>query len=134
MSSLLSVLCRTNQSILKQKRDLINVLELKHGIDKLCDIYQTPSPIINASIGQHIRHSMDHIERVTNAISYISTGSNGTNTHQKNMTLIHYDIRERGKNDEHDVLLAMARIDRVHNTFEEIIKSSSSKIFHDSTS
>jgi hypothetical protein len=112
-NNLISSLCRTNLNILKQKVDLIKILEKKHGIDQLQNyIYKTPCPIIQASIGQHIRHSMDHIERVTNAISInLFEGTNPMN--RITIESIQYDIRNRNTDDEQNVTSALDRMERV---------------------
>lgn len=104
--SLLTALCRANQGILRQQRVLIQILTAKHGLDKMCDLYQTPCPIVKATMGQHIRHSMDHIERAVTALPEI-----------------HYDLRQRDTVDEHDWFLADARIIRVGALLEELSKS-----------
>lgn len=112
MSTLIKALCRSNHGLLKQKKDLIRLLELKHGVDKSQDIYQARCPVVHASIGQHIRHSTDHIERAAMAAlsKYV-------------VDTIHYDVRERGTSDENVWMTAVARLDRVQEIIDQILTS-----------
>lgn len=109
--SLLTALCRANQAVLKQKIDLINALIAKHDIAMACDLFRTPCPIVKATIGQHIRHSMDHMERAV-------TPQGGK---------IHYDLRNRDTAEERDCALAEARIGRLNGLLEELAKSTQSE-------
>jgi hypothetical protein len=112
MTSLIKALCGSNYGLLNQKKDLIRLLELKHGAYKSQDIYQMRCPVVQASIGQHIRHSMDHIERAA------MVALNPNALHE-----IHYDIRERGTSDEHVWMTAVARLDRVQAIIDQIMTS-----------
>jgi uncharacterized coiled-coil protein SlyX len=96
MSQLASV-CRANKGIIHQKLDLMNRFVMKYGLVKAKHIFQQPCPIVHASLGQHYRHSLDHIERA--AASYIRLDEK-----------IHYDWRERGGKDETDWDEAARRI------------------------
>jgi hypothetical protein len=119
--NLIAALCRTNIGMIQQKLDVIDRIELKHGIDRLRDyLYKTPCPLVNASIGQHIRHSIDHIERATNvAISTVGTKTDPDTIQPA--TMIHYDLRERGTNDEHDVMIAKERMSRIRTKLDTMI-------------
>ena len=59
---LLTSLIQTNKAILSQKLSLLNILESKYGVEELPKFFLYQCPIVKASIGQHYRHSMDHIE------------------------------------------------------------------------
>jgi hypothetical protein len=59
-STALSKLCQTNVNILTQKLGLLSALTKKHGADKAKVVFQTTCPLVQASIGQHFRHSLDH--------------------------------------------------------------------------
>lgn len=63
---------------------------------------------MGASIGQHIRHSNDHIEKALYATSHPET------------IKIQYDIRKRGCPDENDMIAAGERIERVIQMLREI--------------
>ena len=70
--------------------------------------YSQICPIVQASIGQHVRHSMDHIERVASVLQQQQV-SNSLSA----IPSIHYDVRERGGLDEANMEEAHARIQRV---------------------
>ena len=59
-------------------------------------------------MGQHVRHSMDHIERVASVLQH-QQASNSLSA----IPSIHYDVRERGGLDEANMEQAHARIQRV---------------------
>lgn len=59
-------------------------------------LYQTICPIVKASIGQHMRHSVDHIEYAL-----------------VQKPKIHYDRRERGKEEESNWNVMEDRIQKV---------------------
>jgi hypothetical protein len=99
--SLLSSLCRSNLGILRQKLGLIEALVTKFGAEEAKILYKATCPIVQASIGQHVRHSMDHLERAAHA---------ATNAEERE---IHYDVRIRGGTDEHDMDAAATRILRI---------------------
>jgi len=103
-----SALIRANQGILQQKIGLIESLIAKHGYDQAKIIYGQSCPIAKASIGQHVRHSMDHIERVAVAAQ------------NPDQSRIHYDLRERGGADENDITKAQARIQDVLQIFAKL--------------
>lgn len=107
---MLTSLCRLNQSILKQKLGLIESLTAKHGSNAK-NLYKTNCQIVKASIGQHIRHSMDHIELAVAAAA------------SEKVKEIHFDLRERGGVDEHDMEAATARIRRVDAALEALMNS-----------
>jgi len=104
---LLQSLCRANQGILEQKLGLMKVLVSRHNPERAHQLYQTVCPVVKATMGQHMRHSMDHIEYAVNA-------------DQK----IHYDLRERDTPDEWDWALMEARIQKIQRQLEELSASS----------
>lgn len=107
----LQALYRANIGILKQKLDLIQVLRDEFGESAAKEQYQQPCPIVRASVGQHVRHSMDHMELAANmAVQKVSAAGNAE---------IHYDLRSRGGSDESDMDEAEARIRRVQQLLRE---------------
>jgi hypothetical protein len=116
--SLLNSLCRANQGILKQKLALMQVLMDKHGSAQAQELYTTPCPIVKATMGQHIRHSMDHVERAI-------TCAQQQQPQRQQKSTIHYDLRERDTVDEHDWVAADARIHRVGALLEDLSKTHS---------
>lgn len=105
---MLSKLYSANNGILRQKLGLMQVMVSRFGSEQAKQIYQTPCPIVGASIGQHFRHAMDHIEKAVSATS------------RPDAQKIRYDIRERGGLDETDMEAAEERIQRVSKMLEEV--------------
>jgi hypothetical protein len=102
--ALLRNLGQTNQSILCQKVALMDSITSHFGSSRMTmELYRQKCPIVGASIGQHFRHSLDHIERA--AAAAIGQGSNRVG--------IHYDLRSRDTPDETDWNAAKTRIDRI---------------------
>lgn len=117
--TLLSSLIRCNQAILKQKLSLLTTLESKYGTDKLEQaLFTLTCPIVKASIGQHYRHSMDHMEL---AVLVAATRNEMVNQNiQMNPCTIQYDQRVRGGTLETNVHQARKRIFSLHNILEEL--------------
>jgi hypothetical protein len=107
--STLHALTRANISILKQKSSLIDLLAKKFG-NKKKTMYSRICPIVNASVGQHIRHSLDHIELAARVAAEHPNIYNNE---------LHYDLRRRGGNDESDIEVAMERISTLLNVLED---------------
>ena len=85
-------------------------------------------PIARASIGQHYRHSMDHLELAV-LVADASTQSKMENFHvgvgadadsYKSMPLLNYDLRVRGGTLEKDVNEARKRIQSVFDTLQSM--------------
>jgi hypothetical protein len=111
--NLMKKLCRININVLQQKLDLIKILQNRHGSDTLQNhIYNNVCPIVQASIGQHIRHSNDHIERATDAIS-INLFEGDSMLNRVKVCTIPYDTRNRNTEDEQNVAAALQRIQRI---------------------
>lgn len=132
--TLLASLTRSNLGILRQKLGLVDALVTKHGAEQAKAVFQTSCPIVQgklcspthrsvlqilsltnpitlqATIGQHVRHSMDHLERAA---------FSGTDTE------IHYDLRVRGGSDEHDMDAAVDRIRKVQAQLEQLAATQS---------
>ena len=117
--NLLKSLIRCNQGILKQKLSLLSVIESKFGIEELTQtLFQKKCPIVHASIGQHYRHSMDHMElAVLVAATRNEMGDMGVDM---DPITLRYDNRVRGGTLENDVLEARKRLLSVHRILEEI--------------
>jgi hypothetical protein len=117
-TNLISTLCRINVNILQQKLDLIKILQNKHGVDQVqTQIYNHICPIVQASIGQHIRHSNDHIERVVDAVS-INLFEGETILNRMKRCTIPYDTRSRNTEDEHNVAAAQQRLQRIKKVLQ----------------
>jgi hypothetical protein len=114
---LVKSLCRLNQRVLQQKIGLMEVLTSRHGIDQALCLFRTTCPIIKATIGQHVRHSVDHIARA--AAAALAADVTATKT-TRGPQMIHYDTRERNTPDEHDWTAARVRIERVAKMLEDV--------------
>jgi hypothetical protein len=107
---LLSSLCRANVAILSQKISLLDALVARHGEARAPTIYTTPCPIVGATLGQHIRHSMDHLELAALvAVSAAHVPTNDTSSPPTTTTTttaaveLYYDKRVRGGTLEKDM-------------------------------
>jgi hypothetical protein len=96
-------LCDLNVSILSQKLGLMEALVSKHGRTKALELYKSTCPIVGATIGQHVRHSMDHMELA----ALVATTHPFTSD---TIPQLHYDLRVRGGTLEHDMEEAQKRI------------------------
>lgn len=102
MSQLLKSLCRANQGILLQKLDLMAVLISHYDPERAHHLYRTTCPVVKATMGQHMRHSLDHVERALNFCDHE----------------IHYDLRERDTPEEKDWSQMEARIHMIQRQLE----------------
>lgn len=118
-----AALYRANQGLLRQKMGLVQALVSRHGMDQAKALFAEPCPIVRASIGQHLRHSMDHIERAA-AAAVVAASSSAMNKTPQNSLRIQYDTRQRGIQDEYDMDAATARIERVQNLFQQMLSNS----------
>ena len=114
----LKALCRSNIGILSQKLSLIDALIAKFGRSQAFEMYKSPCPTVGASVGQHIRHSMDHME-----LAVIVAGTY-TNSEEAQPQL-HYDLRVRGGTLEHDMDEASKRLTNVSAVLEELAEQQS---------
>ena len=114
--SLLQNLCRANQGILRQKLNLMEILQKRHGPLEALQLYQKFCPIVKATIGQHMRHSVDHVERAV--IHAAATIKNAGDDDE-----IHYDTRKRNTPDERDWYLMEARIRSIEEQLQDLSSS-----------
>ena len=108
------ILARANVGILNHKLLLMKVMrETLGSLDDARKAYQQVCPRVHASMGQHIRHSMDHIELAIQAASSSSASTASSLD-------IHYDLRARGGPDEHDMDMAEQRIRQAIHTLSNL--------------
>jgi hypothetical protein len=119
MGSLRS-LCGINLSILTQKLGLMEALVTNYGHDAALDLYKSTCPLVKATVGQHIRHSMDHMELAILAA--------GTYTSSDTVALpeLHYDLRVRGGTLEHDMEEATRRVVNLSDILKELSNENTS--------
>jgi hypothetical protein len=84
----------------------MDVMRTRFGQEQAKSLYARVCPVVQASIGQHVRHSMDHLELAARIAK--TTGENE----------LHYDLRKRGGDDEHDLVEAEKRILGVFKVLE----------------
>uniref|UniRef100_A0A7S4NEP6 Uncharacterized protein n=1 Tax=Odontella aurita TaxID=265563 RepID=A0A7S4NEP6_9STRA len=118
--SLITSLCRANIAILSQKLALTDVLLQRHGSKGAHAIFQSVCPIVGASIGQHFRHSMDHIE-----IAALVAAESSPPCPKEALKPIelHYDLRVRGGTLEKDMELSINRITSVIDVLHSLSNS-----------
>jgi hypothetical protein len=117
-----TALLQANIGVLGQKLDLMTALRSTLGPKQASQRFAEKCPIVGASVGQHFRHSTDHMERVANSIEAEKReDSEDDSSYERNKKQLHYDIRVRGGNDENDMDAAEERIRRVTNLFQEEI-------------
>lgn len=102
---LLQALCRTNQGLLDQKSQLLQTLLQKLGAERSSALYIQHAP--NGSIGQHLRHSLDHMAYAVNAAAQDDNN-------------VHYDRRQRSTPDEQSMDHALKRIATLHDQFQHL--------------
>jgi len=139
---LLRSLCKANQAILSQKLALLDVLTSNNGADGAAVLFSKVCPIAGASVGQHYRHSMDHLELAalvaasTPASSSIFTSPITASItpmderkqnipsrilpHSPSPVTLHYDKRVRGGTLETDVDMTRSRIQSIWSTLQDI--------------
>ena len=106
---LLKRLCQANRDILAQKLGLMKALVSRNNPNGARHLYQTVCPVVRASMGQHMRHSLDHVDRAVN----FEPGSSS----------IHYDLRQRDTPEERDWELMAARIQHTQQQLTELSRA-----------
>jgi hypothetical protein len=94
----------------------MDVMKTRFGDAKAKTLYAQVCPVVEASIGQHIRHSMDHLELA----AQVAAGDSDTNE-------LHYDLRTRGGQNENDLDEAQRRVEKVVQVLKDISEGSSPK-------
>lgn len=89
--SLLQTLCNANIGIIQQKLQLMNVMKNQLGHEKAKVLYCHRCPIVGASIGQHIRHSMDHIELIANQAASATASASSVATASTSASISFHD-------------------------------------------
>ena len=110
--TLFKSLCKANIGILNQKLSFLDELTSNYDPHHASKLYTSTCPIVKASIGQHIRHSMDHIERAALAVKQHDTDK---------IPEIYYDVRERGCLSETNIDESKKRIITVSNLFHNYV-------------
>lgn len=94
--------------------DLLNQLKAALSCDDTVAIYAQKS--ITASVGEHVRHSLDHYHSFLNALEKTTDG-----------TVINYDKRDRCSDCETNPDKALAVLDQIIQSLQQIEKEGSVK-------
>lgn len=113
---------RSNVALLMQKIALLDLLVARYGGSKASDKFSTVCPLVGASIGQHYRHSMDHVELA--ALVASSAGNNSASSPIAGE--LHYDLRVRGGTLERELGLSRKRLVDVADVFRSLETKSES--------
>jgi len=118
-NNILQPLIRSNIALLSQKIGLLDVLVSKNNNNLLVATKQFAKicPYVNASIGQHYRHSLDHIEL---AALVAQQHSLAIDRDENIVPELRYDLRVRGGTLESDLQLCRERIDNIVDVFESL--------------
>ena len=103
-NKILDALCRTSRSILAQKKGLIQAL-CKQTTTNACanETWTRACAVVGgASLGQHIRHSLDHMEKAVGG-----------------HVVLNYDTRDRETDDEVQVAAALDRIEKIDKLLQD---------------
>jgi hypothetical protein len=108
-SNCIKSLIHANQGIIRQKIALLDLLETQYGPQTCAELFTKTCPIVKATIGQHYRHSTDHMELpILMVHSGIQDGE------------IHYDLRVRGGTLEKDIGEARKRLISIQEILKDI--------------
>jgi hypothetical protein len=113
-TAIMRALLKSNLAILSQKIALLDLLVAKHGATQASDVFQKKCPIVGASIGQHYRHSMDHVELAA------LVASSALEQQQQQLGELHYDLRVRGGTLEKDLAESRKRLSDVTDVFTSL--------------
>ena len=122
-NNILQPLIKSNVALLTQKIGLLDVLVARHnGSIKLAsEQFANICPLVGASIGQHYRHSMDHIELAALvASSIVKDDSSSSSSPSQDVAELHYDLRVRGGTLEKDLELSRQRIVNVVDVLQSL--------------
>ena len=118
MTGVLLPLIRSNMAILTQKIALIDLLVARHGASMAASRFAAPCPIVGASVGQHYRHSMDHVELA--ALVADAADKCGSRLPSSAVEELHYDMRVRGGTLERDMDMSRKRMVDVVAVFRSL--------------
>jgi len=118
-NNILQPLIRSNIALLSRKIGLLDVLVSKNNLTVATKQFTKVCPYVNASIGQHYRHSLDHIELAALIAQQHSLAIDSDNSNDI-VPELHYDLRVRGGTLESDLQLCRERIVNIVNVFESL--------------
>jgi len=113
MSSIktLTSLFEASVHLLSHKSLLLNLLKEKHGITMSNIFFTKICPIVGASIGQHLRHVIEHMELALNMVGSMKPPVDSITLMDQSRSLdLIYDRRERGEISEKNINMMEQRI------------------------
>jgi len=114
-NNILQPLIRSNIALLSQKIGLLDVLVSKNNLTLATKQFTKVCPYVGASIGQHYRHSLDHIE-----LAALVAQQQLDRDRSDVAPELHYDLRVRGGTLESDLQLCRERIVNIVDVFESL--------------
>lgn len=116
-NNILQPLIKSNVALLSQKIGLLDLLVARHhgSINVASEQFSKVCPLVGSSIGQHYRHSMDHIELAALVASSVVKDSSSQVAAE-----LHYDLRVRGGTLEKDLELSRQRIVNVVDVLQSL--------------
>ncbi len=120
MTGVLLPLIRSNIAILTQKIALIDLLVARHGASTAASQFSAPCPIVGASVGQHYRHSMDHVELAALVADAADKCGSRPPSSSSEVEELHYDLRVRGGTLEGDMGMSRKRMVDVAAVFRSL--------------
>ena len=129
-----AALLQANIGVLGQKLDLMEALRTHLGRERANQKFAEKCSVVGASVGQHFRHSNDHMETLAKNLIRRDGGDGDGDDDDGDDNIdriaeLHYDIRIRGGNDENDMDASEERTRTVADIFrramDETLSSSS---------
>jgi hypothetical protein len=117
MTGVLLPLIRSNIALLTQKISLIDLLVARLGVGTAASQFAAPCPIVGASVGQHYRHSMDHVEL---AALVADAADKCGHLSSAAVEELHYDLRVRDGTLEGDIDMSRRRMVDVAAMFRSL--------------
>ncbi|EGZ05069.1 hypothetical protein PHYSODRAFT_320193 [Phytophthora sojae] len=87
------------------------------------DVYTFHSPLVEGSVGQHTRHSLDHLRKPLELLAAEQQGGSAEN-------MVRYDIRDRHTPVEKDRHAAIALIEQLEKTLRAVPQSDLARPVH----
>ena len=121
-NNIIKPLIRSNIALLSQKIGLLDVLVSRNNnkLTLATKQFAKVCPYVNASIGQHYRHSLDHIELAALVAQQQQSLAIDCDISSDVVSELHYDLRVRGGTLESDLQLCRDRIVNIVNVFESL--------------
>lgn len=111
-------------AILEQHKTLLRAID-----DAM---YTFPSTLLQASVGQHTRHSLDHLRKPIEALLVTTHAGDTTASGVAGELVIRYDVRQRNTVIEHDRAAAIDQIERLQHSIRAVGTLDASRLYSSS--